>query len=117
MEDQKQETIADGLELPNSWTEGMMDILSKNYEHLDKVSDMLLTAVRQIREEEFGTLSSDLSTYEKKLILAGYYIGRLGTMHTSIQAEVISKLSGTMGNPLENLLNFLKGLKKEDNHD
>lgn len=55
--------------------------VTQAFEDHTQISEMLKAAAEQVREDELGRVNTDMTTYEKRLILAGMFLGR------SIQAN------------------------------
>ena len=96
MEENKKhrETIAEGLGLPDVWDlkiERDIERIVFNDDAL--VSDIMQTIGNQIKEEEFGEVDRELSSYEKKLIFAGLTISNKLSQN---KARLLSKL-GSLG--------------------
>jgi len=72
---EKDVTITEGLGLPNEIFVQTRDIVQEHWGNSSTVSEALEDIARGIQEEDLGT-DVPLSTYEKRLILAGYITGR-----------------------------------------
>ena len=53
------------------WVEATLRTQSEGY------SDILLELISKVRNDEFGETEIDPSSYEKKLILIGFFTGRI----------------------------------------
>ena len=94
IEDNSDETISQGLGIPNSWFEDKAGRVVEIWKDHDKVSEALEQLAQEIKDEEFET-QIPVTDYEKKLILAGYVIGHASSV---IQTqESMEKLIGRMG--------------------
>ena len=69
-------TITEGLGLEDNCFEAMLKVARETYDEQETISDALLIMAFYTQREELNS-SIKLSTYEKKLVLAGYLIGRL----------------------------------------
>ena len=69
-------TITDGLGLEEECFDAMLKVARETYDEQETISDALLIMAFYTQREELNS-SIKLSTYEKKLVLAGYLIGRL----------------------------------------
>lgn len=105
IEDNSDETISQGLGIPNSWFEDKAGRVIEIWKEHDKVSEALEHLAQEIKDEEFET-QIPVTDYEKKLILAGYVIGHASSV---IQTqESMEKLIGRMG---------ILGLGDDDNDE
>lgn len=94
IKDESNETISQGLGIPNSWFEDKAGRVVEIWKEHDKVSEALEHLAQEIKDEEFET-DVLVTDYEKKLILAGYVIGHASSV---IQAqESMEKLIRGMG--------------------
>lgn len=69
-------TIPGGLGLTDACFDAIGDDCFQAYKDQDCISDTLLFSGNRIREEELA-VPGNLSRYEKKLLLAGYFVGRI----------------------------------------
>jgi len=76
-------TISGGLSLSNSYFDTLGQECVQFFKECDSVSDSLLFSGNSIREEELDVPGS-LTRYEKKLLLAGYFIGKI---HSKFETE------------------------------
>jgi uncharacterized coiled-coil protein SlyX len=105
IEDNSDETISQGLGIPNSWFEDKAGRVVEIWKEYDKVSEALEHLAQEIKDEEFET-QIPVTDYEKKLILAGYVIGHASSV---IQTqESMEKLIGRMR---------ILGLEEDDNDE
>jgi hypothetical protein len=105
IEDNSDETISQGLGIPNSWFEDKAGRVVEIWKEYDKVSEALEHLAQEIKDEEFET-QIPVTDYEKKLILAGYVIGHASSV---IQTqESMEKLIGRMR---------ILGLEDDDNDE
>jgi len=77
-------TITDGLGLEEECFDAMLKVARETYDEQETISDALLIMAFYTQREELNS-SIKVSAYEKKLVLAGYLIGR-------IQSEVDDKI-------------------------
>jgi hypothetical protein len=68
-------TITEGLEIPDSFCETAENIISKNLNEKNSISDVIIAAAKEVREESFGECNVELSEYEKKLFFSGFVLG------------------------------------------
>lgn len=79
IEEDDNETISQGLGIPNSWFEDKAGRVVEIWKEHDKVSEALEHLAQEIKDEEFET-QIQVTDYEKKLILAGYVIGHASSV-------------------------------------
>jgi hypothetical protein len=89
-------TISGGLGLSELCFEEISDDCKKIYKGEDCVSDALVNSGNKIRVEELD-VPGHLSRYEKKLLLAGYFIGRIHTIHLHQHDETMKFFSKMIG--------------------
>jgi hypothetical protein len=87
-------TISGGLGLTNACFDSIAEDCVQAYKDQDSISDTLLVSGNQIREEELD-VPGNLSRYEKKLLLAGYFVGKI---HSGVESkhQAIMKMMGKM---------------------
>jgi len=88
-------TITDGLGLEEECFDAMLKVARETYDEQETISDALLIMAFYTQREELNS-SIKLSTYEKKLVLAGYLIGRIQNEVDKkiMMAEVVLKMLG-----------------------
>ena len=88
-------TITEGLGLEDDCFDAMLKVARETYDEQATISDALLIMAFYTQREELNS-SVKLSAYEKKLILAGYLIGRIQSeMDDKIKmAELVVKMLG-----------------------
>jgi len=87
-------TINGGLGLTQSCFDAIGKDCVQAYKDQDSISDTLLVSGNQIRQEELA-VPGNLSRYEKKLLLAGYFVGKIhADLHGTHQAmtEMMKKM-------------------------
>lgn len=94
IEDDSNETISQGLGIPNSWFEDKAGRVVEIWKEHDKVSEALEHLAQEIKDEEFET-EIPVTDYERKLILAGYVIGHASSVIQS--REEMERIIGKMG--------------------
>ena len=99
---EKQETIAEGLELNEEWALINRHRAEKTLESHNTISDTLLSCIESLREEEFGGGSEKISNYEKKIIMTGFHLAQI----------ILQKQHTEAGNALAEALGTLSGLRK-----
>lgn len=88
-------TITDGLGLEEECFDAMLKVARETYDEQETISDALLIMAFYTQREELNS-SIKLSAYEKKLVLAGYLIGRIQNEVDKkiMMAEVVLKMLG-----------------------
>lgn len=88
-------TITEGLGLEDDCFDAMLKVARETYDEQATISDALLIMAFYTQREELNS-SVKLSTYEKKLVLAGYLMGRIQSeMDDKIKmAELVVKMLG-----------------------
>jgi hypothetical protein len=71
----KEESIQKALGIPEKFATDAEEILQRLISEYEKVSEILIAAGEEIRTSELGDINVPLSTYEKKLLLIGFYLG------------------------------------------
>lgn len=69
------ETVSGGMGIPDEFFEKALEIVKESISSSSKVSDLLLSVAKEVREEHLGEIKEELSMYEKKLILSGFISG------------------------------------------
>jgi hypothetical protein len=73
----KTKKINEVLGISEEWTQATEDRLSVKVEENTYVTDVFLSEIADVRDSEFGKgINSSISTYEKKLMLAGYLLAQ-----------------------------------------
>ena len=75
MEKNKDITISEGLGVTEEFFEKALDIASESINTNDLLSDAIIETALSVREEDLGECNTDLSSYEKKLVLTGFILG------------------------------------------
>lgn len=88
-------TITEGLGLEEECFDAMLKVARETYDEQDTISDALLIMAFYTQREELNS-SVKLSAYEKKLVLAGYLIGRIQNEVDKkiMMAELVVKMLG-----------------------
>lgn len=83
-------TITGGLGIEESFFETAINISENVFGCNETISDAMLDAAKEVRNESLGELEGvEITSYEKKLILVGYICG---IARTKNQAEFLSFL-------------------------
>lgn len=72
-------TISGGLGISEDFFEEAKKIVDQNYKKYDTISDALEAIGEEVRVEALGECNETLSSYERKLLLAGFLGGAKGT--------------------------------------
>lgn len=97
------ETVAEGVGLSEEWALINRHRLEKEMESYETVSDSILSAIDDMREEEFG-MKSETSNYEKKLVMVGFHIAQvIMQKHQNAANEALKEALGTLQELRKNL--------------
>ena len=114
-------TLNGGLGLTLSGFAALGKDCVQAYKDQDSISDTLLFSGNQIREEELAA-PGNLSRYEKKLLLAGYFVGKihadLNGTHEAM-TEMMKKMIREMGEDSmpETIKKMIRELREEKSKD
>lgn len=75
MEENKNITISEGLGVTEEFFEMALDIAANSINTNNLLSDAIMETALSVREEDLGECNTDLSSYEKKLVLTGFILG------------------------------------------
>ena len=89
-------TISGGLSLSDSCFEQLGNECVNSFKKCDSVSDTLLDCGNFVRSEELDVPGS-LTRYEKKLLLAGYFVGKIHVRFENKQEEIQKMMGGLFG--------------------
>lgn len=103
------ETITEALGLDEKWLEEFTPKATDYWNQNDRISDALQEIASDIKDEEFGC-NIQLSSYEKKLILAGFILGR-----ETASAEISKKINSVSG--LMGLLGAIREIKPDQDDE
>lgn len=95
------QTVAEGLSLNEEWALINRHRIEKEVEKNDTVSDTILNMMHSMREEELGT-TSELSSYEKKLVMMGFHLAQV----------ILQKQQQSMFREVQEALNTLQEIRK-----
>lgn len=91
-------TITGGLGLEEKFFEEGQEMVKKAYMRTDTVSDMLEELAKEVRDESLGEIDALITSYEKKLILVGFFAGIIRERaHSAGQEEAQKKILGLLG--------------------
>jgi len=101
-------TITEGLQIDDSFSEKADRIISRNLNEKNLISDIIIAAANEIREESFGECNVELSEYEKKLFFSGFVLG-IRKVENDMSNARKEMLGGIFGNLFKDF-----GLDNED---
>lgn len=79
---EKTKSITEGLGIETHYFENCKDIALEQWNKNETISDALLGLIEDVRDESFGIIpEKNISSYEKKLILAGFFLGMIREKH------------------------------------
>jgi hypothetical protein len=97
------ETVAEGVGLSEEWALINRHRLEKEMESHETISDSMLSAIHDMREEEFG-VKSETSNYEKKLVMVGFHLAQIIMQkHQNAANEALKEALGTLQDIRKNL--------------
>jgi hypothetical protein len=97
------QTVADGIGLSEEWALINRHRLEKEMESQETISDSMLSAIDNMRVEEFGE-SSEISDYEKKLVMVGFHLAQIIMQKRQNAAnEALQEALGTLQEMRKNL--------------
>ena len=93
------ETIYEGLELPKEWEEKNSNLILKAIKKNERISDVMIEHIANVRNEEFGdNACNNVTDYEKKLLWSGFEMSRLLVMYKKdTLASMMEETKGMMG--------------------
>lgn len=98
----KTETITEGLGIEEKFFETGQEMVKKFWGSTETVSDLLNNLAKEVRDEVLGSdIESSITSYEKKLILVGFFAG------------IIRERNDNMGSHLKKMVEMLKSSKDE----
>lgn len=80
----KTQTITGGLGLNENFFNEAEEIVKENLEKYETISDALAATAAEVRDGELGEVNLKITTYERKLVLAGFV---MGCIRTSAEAK------------------------------
>jgi hypothetical protein len=75
MEEKKPMTITEGMEIESDFFEKSQNRVKELWGKHSLLSDLLLALAQETRDEALGKIEAPITSYEKKLILAGFMVG------------------------------------------
>ena len=75
----KDSTITEGLGLESGFFKEAELIVKNNLHKYDTISEALAVTAGEVRNNELGDVSGNITAYERKLILAGFVMGCIRT--------------------------------------
>jgi len=100
-----QDSVNGALGITDAWKESTIDFCVEQILERDRVTEVIETLIHDIKEEEFGEGTYDLTPYEKKLLFAGMLLEKA----LSAQAKHMKGM--------ESLLQMLKLLNEDPDKD
>jgi hypothetical protein len=98
------ETVAEGIGLSEEWALINRHRLEKEMQSNETVSDSMLSAIHDMRVEEFDVKSNETSNYEKKLVMVGFHIAQVIMQnHQNAANEALKEALGTLQDLRKNL--------------
>ena len=89
-------TISRGLSLSDSCFDSLANECVNSFKKCDSVSDTILDCGNSVRSEELDVPGS-LTRYEKKLLLAGYFVGKIHAGFENKREEIQKMMGGLFG--------------------
>lgn len=91
-------TITGGLGIEEKFFEQGQEMVMKAFTRTDTISDMLEELAKDVRDESLGKMEAPITSYEKKLALAGFLAGILRERANSAgQEEAQKRILGLLG--------------------
>ena len=132
----KDSTITEGLGLESGFFKEAELIVKNNLHKYDTISEALAVTAGEVRNNELGEVSVNITAYERKLILAGFVMGCIrtaadateklemlkfmmmmkGTSSKSIPKEILSMMLSDPECP-DDLKEILRKLDTEDDDE
>ena len=104
-------TISGGLGLTEQYFDQLAEECIETFKGQSKLSEAILVSGRKIRDEELD-VPGPLSRYEKKLLLAGYFLGKIHAEKKSKHDQFMKMMEGFM--KMEGLIGGLDRKKAMD---
>ena len=101
MASEKQQTIAEALNINEEWAVLNRHRIEKANDEFDTVSETIMHSIERLREEELGESKAEISEYEKKLVLVGLHLAQ----------EIMSRRQSAIIGIPEALIQTLQGLR------
>lgn len=80
-------SITGALKIEDGWLESTQAELARVWDNFSTFSDVMEHIGSHIREQEFGDVGTELSIYEKKLLMAGMMVSVIRESQKSSEAE------------------------------
>lgn len=98
------ETVAEGVGLSEEWALINRHRLEKEMESYETVSDSMMSAIHDMRIEEFDVKSKETSNYEKKLVMVGFHLAQIIMQkHQNAANEALKEALGSLHELRKNL--------------
>ena len=89
-------TISGGLGLTAQYFDQLAEDCIRTFQSQSKLSEAILVSGRKICDEELD-VPGPLSRYEKKLLLAGYFVGKIHAGFENKREEIQKMMGGLFG--------------------
>lgn len=96
MAENKDITITEGLGITDEYFETSLSIASNSINSNNLISDAMIETALNVREGELGECNTNLSNYEKKLVLTGFLLG-LKKIERDHEMMMKSSIMGIIG--------------------
>jgi|688.fasta_scaffold217031_4 hypothetical protein len=96
MAENKDITITEGLGITDESFETSLSIASNSINSNNLISDAMIETALNVREGELGECNTNLSNYEKKLVLTGFLLG-LKKIERDHEMMMKSSIMGIIG--------------------
>jgi hypothetical protein len=96
-------TITAALGISDQWGDAQHHKSIQSLNEEESVSDVLEKLGKDVKVEELGVNSQNLTPYENKLMMVGFFLGSVVTQ---------ANLRKNMGNPMEMLMRMMGGMDK-----
>jgi hypothetical protein len=90
-------TITGGLGLEEKFFEEGKTLVFEMWKKAETISDLLHELSQEIRDRELGEMDSSITSYEKKLILVGFFAGILKCDQDTLLSKAVESISGILG--------------------
>jgi hypothetical protein len=112
MDQEKEKSVFRALGVDEEWEILNDHRLEKEYNSCETVSDTLLIMAQRIKREEFGEITDEISTYERKLMLSSLTLAQM-----ILQKRAINGLQSAIISHIASQLNSEGGSEKNDDED
>ena len=100
----KDSTITEGLGLESGFFKEAELIVKNNLHKYDTISEALAVTAGEVRNNELGEVSVNITAYERKLILAGFVMGCIRTAADATEKlEMLKFMMMMKGSPSKSI--------------